>query len=309
MKKNFFYFAMALCVALCNVACGDDNEGGDDGGYTTPKYSEQAAAYTISEGVENQVKADATGGEEVILKSLNFTEDGKVVVGVEVDGALKYVTYDVVISGDTYTVKSGTKVLGTITKVTTRGGNLTNLRIDFSISLPAYGTVHFATEAPVQAVKLVKAVIGGDIIGTWKVNRMKLTIDFDDKAKTDPSLEVKSGNLTEFVKLAEDNGVNLTEEEENRLSREIISFTVDQYSMFSIAYKDGGSDAASWKWDGSGKSKLKITLKNSDMGNKFLEDNSTIEVKYPGNNLLVLKMTTRLEDDKCKATLTVNLGK
>jgi hypothetical protein len=49
-------------------------------------------------------------------------------------------------------------------------------------------------------------------------------------------------------------------------------------------------------------------LKDLDeMGNKFLNNSSVIEVKYPGDNKIVLKLTTRLEEDACTAVLTVNL--
>lgn len=311
MRKNLFYFAMALCVALCNVACSSDDDGDDNGGgggYTTPKYTEQAAAYTFSEDVENQVKADAGGGKEVVLKSLNFTEDGKVVIGVEADGTLKYVTYDVVINGDVYTVKNGTEVLGTITKETTRNAaSWSNLKIDVRITIPNIGPVRFNPAEAVKALEVAKAVGMSNIIGTWKITRMKLALDFEEKR--DVSTEVSGGKLVDFLTLAEENNISLTEEEENSLRKEVESFTIDQYGLFTITYNGGGSDAANWKWNGNGKSKLIITLKDSEMGNKFLQNNSTITVDYPGNNKIVMTMTTDLKDDKCKATLIVNLSR
>lgn len=308
MKKNLFYFAMALCVALCNVACSSDDDGDDNGGkYTAPKYTEQATAFVISEGVVEAV----AGGETASLTGVNLTEGGKAVIEVEIDGAKKVVTYDVVYESDgTYTIKDGNTVLGTIKKVVVSraSGKTVSLQINFRVFIVGYGWYNFAPSEITAAVEKAKTNNGGDIISTWKLTRMKLTIEFDEEGKKDVSTEVESGKLHDFITLAEDNGVNLTADEKKSLNREVMSFIIDDFSTFTITYKDGGSDAANWKWDGS-KNKLIITLKNSEMGNKFLQDNSTIEVKYPGDNKLIMKMKTRLEDDKCNATLTVNLSK
>ena len=44
------------------------------------------------------------------------------------------------------------------------------------------------------------------------------------------------------------------------------------------------------------------------MGNKFLKDNSVIEVQFPeGQNMCILILSTRLEEDKCTASLMINL--
>ena len=53
---------------------------------------------------------------------------------------------------------------------------------------------------------------------------------------------------------------------------------------------------------------IRIKLKDGDMGNKFLKDNSVIEVQFPeGQNMCILILSTRLEEDKCTASLMINL--
>lgn len=320
MKKNLFYFAMAFCVALCNVACSSD-DGDDSGknnnnnnntntnseGYTAPVYAEQATAFTINEGT---VTETARGGEKVELRGVNFTESAKAVFELRVNEKLKYVTYDVDINGDIYTVRDGSTVLGTITRVSasrvTRAG--VTLVFNFKLIIPDVGEVTFKNDNPVSATELPKVITGGDVVATWLVERMKLTLDFDEK--TDASTEVGNGSLKKFLELAEENNVSLSEKDRADLDKEIASFTIDKFGLFSLNYANGkGSDAAKWSWVGGDTGKMAITLKDADMGNKFLKDNSTIEVKYPGDNKIVLKMTTRLDEDKCTAVMTVNLKK
>jgi hypothetical protein len=43
------------------------------------------------------------------------------------------------------------------------------------------------------------------------------------------------------------------------------------------------------------------------MGNKFLENTTTIEAEYAGDNKINLYLTTRLESDKCTAIMILNL--
>ena len=31
MKKNLFFYAMAFCIAVCNVACGSDDDNDNNG--------------------------------------------------------------------------------------------------------------------------------------------------------------------------------------------------------------------------------------------------------------------------------------
>ena len=54
MKRNLFFYAMAFCLAVCNVACGsdDDNNGNNNNGNNgkvipAPVNAANAVAYTI----------------------------------------------------------------------------------------------------------------------------------------------------------------------------------------------------------------------------------------------------------------------
>ena len=302
MKKFFCYFVMALCVGFAMTSCGDDDDDNGVKNYTTEKYKSGATSYNLDQGVviDNNGNASVTG--------VSLTESGKVVVEVIINGKKKYVTYDGELGENgVITVKSGKQIVGTVQKVSSRAGDV-NIIINLTISVPGYGNYTFTTTNPVQAVEIAQAA-AGDLVATWKVERMKVTLDFDEK--TDASAETKAGkggDLNEFLKLAQENDVKLTDEEENQLKKEIVSITIDGFKLFSIQYKDGTTDAATWEGEDSMKA-LELLLKDDSMGNKFLNSQSQVDILYPGNDKVVLKITSRLEEDKCTGTLTVNLTK
>lgn len=310
MIKNFFYFAMAACVALTTfTACGDDNEESTVN-YTKQKYEDQTASYKIAkDAVEAVIVTTPSDDLKLSLTGVNFTESGKAIFETTrtySDGAtkLKYTTYDVDINGDTYTIKDSGKTIGTIKAQKTKATDI-NLTISVTIYVEGVGNVTFNTDDPVSAAVVMASVTSGNICRTWYIERMKLTLDFD--SKTDVSSEVYNGKLTEFLELAENNDVKLSDKDREQLNKEIKSLTIDKYGLFTLAYSDGGSDAASWSWNSSDLSSLSIKLKDFEMGNKFLENNSKIIVQYPSNDKLILILSTRLEDDKCTASLLINL--
>jgi hypothetical protein len=316
MKKNFFYLALSLCVALTTLSCGSDDDGGDGiPHYTQQKFAEQTAAFTVN---ENEVVAITTSGnsdEKVSLTGLNFTESGKAIIETtheRSDGkkTVKYTTYDADINGNTYTVKDGSKVQGTVAYTTVRAaGEGVMITINLTVKI---GDVEFkfATTEPASAVKLLEAMaqtVGlTNITRTWTVERMKLTLDFEDKP--DASTEVNNGSLKEFQELAERQNIILKETDRTALNRTIQGITLDKYGLFTITYSDKYNDAAKWQWvAGSNDSKINIVLKDEEMGNKFLQTNMSIDVQYPGNDKLTLKLTVKLPEDKCTAYMTLNL--
>ena len=302
MKKNFFYFAMALCVALCTVSCGSDDDGDSTPHYTPQKYANDAAAYQLN------TEAVTVGDEQVTISGMNFTQSGKAIFETQhVRGdkkTTKYSTYDVEIDGNTYTVKENGQKIGTVVRKETRaGGEDVELTINLSLTFNGIPANFFFTD-PVNAIKLIKLMTKTDITRTWVIERMKLSLDFTDKE--DASVETSSGSLVPFLNKAKEQNVKLSAKDEDALSREIVGITLDEYGLFTINYKDKFNDAAKWEWKVTDKS-FKITMKDTEMGNKFLNDNVNIDVRYTANDKVALIVTAELPEDKCTAYITFNL--
>ncbi|MBR1484573.1 MAG: hypothetical protein IJ612_02635 [Prevotella sp.] len=334
MKKSFFFFAMASVVALCNVSCSSDDDDKNDSNNNTssvvipaPANAENAVAYVIP---KNTVKAteetytDQQGEEvELCLTNVNITKGGKAVFETTEtrvsSGTTKvnYTSYDVEVSGNQYKVKDAAgSTLGSIERVAagTRATDSASLSVHVKIYIPGLGWVEFDTEDPVDVTAVTDAVASSvattNFARLWLISRMKLTLVFDDKGKSDASRTENSGKLFNFIELAENNGVSLSDDDKRQLQKEIVSVDVDtNQALLTINYADGSSDAATWSWADSSQNKIRITLKDGEMGNKFLENDSQIEVQFPNAETCILILSTRLEDDGCTASLMINLRK
>ena len=306
MKKNFFYFAMALCVALCTVSCGSDDDGDSAPSYTPQKYEKEATAFTLG----NNVASVTQGNETISITGLNFTESGKAIIETthmkEGKTTVKYSTYDAEINGNEYIIKDGANKIGTVVNNGTRSSEGVEITINITLSFD----VTIKPANAVKAVHMLEVIAASqgltNITRTWQVERMKLTLDFDDDQ--DFSTEVTGGSLKPFQDLAKEHNIILTEKDRTALNRTIVGLTLDKFGLFTVTYSDKFNDAAQWSWAvGSNDSKIKITLKDEEMGNKFLNSNANIDVKYPGDDKLILKVTVRLDEDKCTAYSTFNL--
>jgi hypothetical protein len=305
MKKNFLYYAMAAFVAVSLAACGsdsDDSPAGGDGqpSYPTPAYASSAASFTIS---EDQAPA-AQGGSK--LTGINITESGKVIFEVSTENKKQYAAYNISkIDGGTYTIQG----VGTIKSSTTRATQGTKLGISVTITIDNQ-TYTFQTEEDVQAVIAYEQMTGGSnldkIARTWKVKSMKLTLSGDIKSL---SLPVQGGDLGQFVKEVKERDTGFTDEELEELNRVVKSLTIDKTGMLMLEYSKGTPDVATWKWADSSYSNIAIQLKDSEMGNKFIQDNSAIDLKFTSNTC-IFTLTTNLEGgskNKYVATLNINM--
>lgn len=321
---------MAFCVALCNVACGsDDNDSEGNGGNNNnkgatipaPPKADNAVAYEIPSGKMTAKSKDLKNDEgntiSADLTRVNITESEKAIVEVtttDVNSKRKkyYATFDATLSGDTYTISDNGEKVGIIKKASaTRGNEDLYVSLKFKIN-GITGVLEFEALDPIQ-VKAYEALLGSSpnlisIARTWYIERMKLVFVFDNKS-SDASVIVEGGNLSEFIKLADDNDVSLSAKERADLNKDIKSITLDKNGQFTLTYTNGGTDVADWNWvSGTNEAKLQIHLKENEMGNKFLADNSQVEVQfYPATKQILLIMTTRLESDKCTASLLINL--
>ena len=92
MKKNFFYLAMAACVAICNVSCGDDDDSSssepkktDNVTLTTPRYEDKAVEISITPAVASTFEYSGANYEKLSdaekntlpkMTSVDLTEGG-----------------------------------------------------------------------------------------------------------------------------------------------------------------------------------------------------------------------------------------
>ena len=307
MKKNFLYYAMAAFVAVSLAACGsdsDDSPAGDNPqpSYPTPTYASTAAAFTIATA---QAPTTTDGAK---LTGINITESGKAVFEVTKGGRKLYAAYNVTkVEGGTYTIQGA----GTVSSSTTRTSKGTSLGISVTITIDNQ-TYTFQTEEDVQAQIVYEQMAGGSnldmIARTWKVKSMKLTLS--PMSFEACMAAVQSGKaLSQFVDEVKKRDTGFSDEELEELNREIKSLTIDKTGMLMLEYTNGTPDVATWKWNGGNYANIAIELKDSEMGNKFIQDNSAIDLKFTSNTC-IFTLTTNLEGSKKNkyvATLNINM--
>lgn len=307
MKKTLFFFAVAACVAFANISCGSDDGGSGGGGgsiptFDPPSMTEEAAKYEITDfeinRTEEGVPVTAT------LMGVSVTESGKVVVEFLLNGRVRCATYNVELTGDVYVITdSNNKVVGkfsmakSVAMAPTRADSPIQMNITIEIKVPGTGTLKFDTgETPVVVSKIVDTIKAGgssltNIARTWKVAQMKLSLDGDI---TPLSMLEESGKLSVFVAEIKKRDTGFSEKDIDKLDKEIKSITLDKNGMFNIEYTEGLSDAAAWHWDAADFSKIGIQLRDSEMGNKFLSDNSSINLRFNSVGC-TFTLTTNLE--------------
>lgn len=299
MKTKTILFAAVVCLAVCSTSCSSDDEeisyNNEAVALTSPKYAAQAASFTISEGVK------ATSGDNTYdLTAINITESGKAIIEVsDAGGSKKYATYNVDINGDTYTITdNGGVVKGTVKVTDTRATSEAGMTITLTVEIPGVGTLRFSAANPVGVQKMVETAVStatANIARTWTVHEMKLTLEGDVSA----SVNEKSGNMGAFVDEVQERGAELSEGEMAALRKTINSITLDKSGMFAIEYGgDGGTEACNWKWTDDKQSELTLNLRNSEFGNKFLSDNSNVEVRFFASGVAHFIMTTDITGNK-----------
>lgn len=324
--KKYLFFALMLGMAVCNFSCSDDDDEKSDnggGGNTSSMGNQKQGLYAdkVSEFIIDSENAPKITKNDKVIKitGLSLTEYGKGLVELKVDEELEYETYDLEIDDNTCKLSKDGKPVGTIEMATkdakTRKSESTvelifNLNIEVEINGKMVPVTFNSVAQAQQVIDYVTSSYTNQITNTWAIERMKLTIDFDEKGKADVSTEVKSGNLRPFIELADKNNVTLNEQDRKELTRTIKSLIIDKSKVFVLEYEEGGSDAANWRWVTEKEDNLSIGINlkdNKTMGNKFFNDDSKITVQLRKGNKINLILQTRLEDDKCNASLIVNL--
>ena len=93
----------------------------------------------------------------------------------------------------------------------------------------------------------------------------------------------------------------MTPEEEAQLSKVIKTITADKNGNLFIQYieKDGThlTEAAKWTWNAS-KTGIVIKFRDTEMGNKFMSDNSQIDLEFNTSGGLTLGLNTDIKGTK-----------
>ncbi len=336
MKKNFFYFAMAATVALCNISCGSDDE---DEPISSQKV-EIAVPETADKAVAFEIPADkavkTTSGES--LNAVNITESGKAILTVKTNSGYEYLTYDASYeqkdNKHVYTLMDGNKKVGTITssKIATRATSVADIKIQLAVELPGIGTVSF--DGTVLGAKMLWDTVKqgqnlNNIARTWKVKEITMSLSGD----VDCTITEPSGDLKVLANKAQENDAQLTEDEFLELCKTIEGITLDKTGMFSIEYKnatgkikyyatkadmDNGkfkyldgdgksnSEVCSWNWTNENMESVSLKFRDSDFGNKFLNDKSNIAVKFYASGIAHFSVTTKIAPEPGESGKTYN---
>lgn len=294
MKKNMFYLAIAAFVALANVACSSDDDGAEN--YTPtldpPKYETEAVVYTIPETADIQTSVP----DAPAMTAVNITESGQAVF--ELDGGKTFKVYNIAsMTGDTYTLEAnrGTIKMITATMAPTRATSTVQLVINVTIELDNGQSCNYNTGedgVPAQASTPPPATdVETLLCRTWNV--LNLAVEYQEDGKEGVFREFDNGNLNEVAAYANDQGAGLTPDELAELDRIISTVVIERSGLLLINYTNRNSDAAQWSWANSEKTQLKIQLKDSEMGNKFLSDKTVIDLAFKDTRC-VLKLKNRI---------------
>ena len=296
MKKTFILIAVAALTALSFTACGSD-----DADYVPPTYNvelplpENAANAVAFE----EIKGMTTAGKK--LAGITFTEDGNAIA--EVDG--KFVAGTYTYAAGTYTLAGN--VRGTVKDVTTKGTSTENANLSLNITVTIDGqTYTFNGNAQADretAEELLTNVDLNNICRSWTVKNMSLSLSGDvSMMKT-----YENGDLSQLGVDANENGANLTADELEELNKTVLSIEFTKSMKLFLTYREKGKNVtqcASW----SSSDFKEFLVKEISEANKFIDQNSTIQVVYNNAGGCTITFFTTIKGSKnYDAQLIINL--
>lgn len=300
MKKNLFYYAFAVMTALCMTACGDDEETPANNEpktptvtLTPPAHADQAVQYKLTTGVTPEEDENAPA-----LTSLEITEGGNILLGFNDPntGKVSYKSAPVSVNGNTYTLGNN---MGYFTKVQPEGARATRaggIKLILSIQV---GNNKYETTAEEPADAVSKAVsetggaAGAYLARTWNVTGMIL----DLAGEVTCYAEFSGANLAQVVAKANEHGANISDEDIKDFQKTIKSIEVTKAGTFNIIYTDGTIDAADWMWANNQYDKFSMHLKDGDMGNKFIAEETSVEIAFRDTRCN-MTLKTKINDSK-----------
>lgn len=296
MKKTFILIAVAALTALSFTACGSD-----DADYVPPTYNvelplpENAANAVAFE----EIKGMTTAGKK--LAGITFTEDGNAIA--EVDG--KFVAGTYTYAAGTYTLAGN--IRGTVNDVTTKGTSTENANLSINITVTIDGqTYTFNGNAQADretAIELLTNVDLNNICRSWTVKNMSLSLSGDvSMMKT-----YENGDLSQLGVDANENGANLTADELAELNKTVLSIEFTKSMKLFLTYKENGKEVtqcASW----TSSDFKEFLVKEISEANKFIDQNSTIQVVYNNAGGCTITFFTTIKGSKnYDAQLIINL--
>ena len=296
MKKTFILIAVAALTALSFTACGSD-----DADYVPPTYNvelplpENAANAVAFE----EIKGMTTAGKK--LAGITFTEDGNAIA--EVDG--KFVAGTYTYAAGTYTLAGN--IRGTVKDDTTKGTSTENTNLSINITVTIDGqTYTFNGNAQADretAIELLTNVDLNNICRSWTVKNMSLSLSGDvSMMKT-----YENGDLSQLGVDANENGANLTADELAELNKTVLSIEFTKSMKLFLTYKENGKEVtqcASW----TSSDFKEFLVKEISEANKFIDQNSTIQVVYNNAGGCTITFFTTIKGSKnYDAQLIINL--
>ena len=309
MKKNFFYLALAAIVALGMPACSSDDDDVvelDPVNLPKPANAVNAVEYVLPTALDANTSTTGDAQESPALKSINFTESGKILLELvsPVDGKRTYVMEDATFNNNTYTM-NGSKVKGTIKQAgaAARTRANTHILIDIAVTITIEKTVTYTSGGETITVTETRPAAGDEVMDnlarTWNVTGAIL--DLKSESKNIKAYEEFDSNSQGYFDLRQvreealNQKVAMTEEEEEEFERTVKSVTITGDQQFIIEYTDHDPDVAEWEWNNPEKTSIRIVLKEGNMGNKFFDNDTKIGVAFNGNRCN-LKMNTDVSD-------------
>ena len=312
MTKKFFYLAFAVMTAMCmTTACSDDKEEDtpktSEANLPTPTNASEAVQFTLTTPLASTSTTSAPENAPV-LRTIDITESSEVLLELRhpVTKQTFYVKEKATINGNTYTF-NGSSVKGYIkvldgTNLTRSGSS--SLEINIIVTISATEVYTFVNGEGKEVTATKEVVLTGDevldnLARTWNILGVILDLKNDD-IKAYEEWDAVGGVFdleTTVLQEALDQGVNLTEQ--NDIKRKIKSISFTKSGLFTIDYADGKEDVANWKWANNQKTQFRITLKDKEMGNKFIDNNSKIDFAFNGD-LCNMKLSTVFKDSSNK---------
>lgn len=304
MVKKFLYLAMVAFAATAFVACGDDddensnnNSGRQPVTIQPAQFADKAGKYELTEPVKNL-------DNNTELKSVEIMDGGQASFEVRNSqtGKTDVIVADVELRDNVGYIKGNNRVQGSFTLEKTRAIDALSIKLNITIDGAPYVTAEGSpAECVLQAFLESKGGVLDYVAQKFKVKGMVIDLKGDVKAYK----SISSANLAEIAKIAQDNGANLTADEVKSFQKVISYVTVSRSGTISIVYSDGKCDSGNWSWLNNQADKMNLWLKDKGMGNKFIPENTTIDLDFSGNECAMKLHATITGSKNYEASLTL----
>ena len=315
MKKNIFFYLLAAFAAVSATACSSDDDESSSGNEPAPVNlpAPATAANAVQYNLTTALIPAETSSEIEEAPQLSYievTESSQILLELSnpIDNTNLYFTENVAVSDNVYTINSQ-RVKGTVKVIAaqTRAAYQTALEIDLAVKLENDVLVTYKTgNEGVVAFKEATPVATDDamtrLCRTWNI--LGATLDLADLDKNEKYyMEFESKNnvfyLKDVLNEAKKRDVSFSVKDEEDLNREVSAITITSTGKLIITYTKGNDDVAEWRWSNAEKTAFTIKLKDGSEGNKFINDDTHMQVAF-SDNRCNLMMSIKFDDDSDK---------